>query len=90
MTIARKLRVTGKVQGVFFRTWTQQQASQLNVCGWVRNCPDGSVEAHVEGEEKAIDELIERLMKGPSQASVDDVDVGAAECENSTGFQVRF
>jgi len=49
MAAARHVQVTGRVQGVFFRGWTQEQAERLGVNGWVRNCPDGSVEAHLEG-----------------------------------------
>ena len=51
VTTARHVLVTGRVQGVFFRAWTDEQAQRLHVNGWVRNCPDGSVEVHLEGEE---------------------------------------
>ena len=55
MTIARHISVTGRVQGVFFRSWTREQADALEVTGWVRNCPDGRVDAHLEGEEAAVE-----------------------------------
>ena len=52
--IARHLSITGRVQGVFFRAWSREQADQLGVRGWIRNRPDGHVEAHVEGDEAAV------------------------------------
>jgi acylphosphatase len=48
--LAKHVRVTGRVQGVFYRAWAQGQARELGVSGWIRNCPDGSVEAHLGGE----------------------------------------
>ena len=86
---ARHVRVTGRVQGVFFRDWTRQQAQQLQLTGWVRNCSDGSVEAHFEGDEAAIDRLIERMREGPSAARVQDVQVEKAEPEGAGRFEVR-
>ena len=53
-TIARHVRVTGRVQGVFFRAWAQGEARELGVSGWIRNLRDGAVEAHLEGEEAAV------------------------------------
>ena len=61
--VARHVRVTGRVQGVFYRAWTREQAHALGVHGWVRNCPDGSVEAHAEGDEQAVEELVVRMSK---------------------------
>jgi acylphosphatase len=89
MRIARHLRVRGLVQGVCFRAWTRQEARALDVAGWVRNCPDGSVEAQLEGEEAAVDELIERLRHGPAHARVDEVEVGNCPARELTGFEVR-
>jgi acylphosphatase len=81
--------VTGRVQGVFFRGWTQQQANELGVTGWVRNCPDGNVEAHLAGEEKAVLQLIERLHDGPPSAAVSRVDVTDCDLEPIDRFEVR-
>ena len=86
---ARRVRVTGRVQGVFFRAWTQQQARELGVKGWVRNAEDGSVEAHLEGDEAAIKALIDKLHEGPPSAEVEDVEVDEAEAERLSGFEVR-
>ena len=89
MRIGRHVRVTGRVQGVFFRGWTQQQANELGVAGWVRNCRDGSVEAHLAGEESAVLELIERLQQGPPSAVVGRLDVESSVPSEDTGFEVR-
>ena len=88
MTIARHVRLTGRVQGVFFRQWTCEQARALGVTGWVRNCPDGSVEAHVEGQESKVTDLIERMRRGPAAAHVDNLETGHAELSDSASFIV--
>jgi len=67
------LTINGWVQGVFFRTSTVQEATRLRVKGWVRNCPDGSVEVVAEGNKKKIDELIEWCHQGPAGAQVRNV-----------------
>ena len=67
--------VSGRVQGVFFRQKTKQQAESLGVNGWVRNLPDGRVEAVFEGEEEAVKALVEYCHHGPSSARVKNVDV---------------
>jgi acylphosphatase len=87
--IARRVRVTGRVQGVFFRAWTRDEARGLAVNGWVRNCADGSVEAHVEGDEAQVQALIERLNQGPPHARVDRIDVTEAPLDHQASFEVR-
>ena len=87
--IARHVTVTGRVQGVFFRAWTKQQADALGVTGWVRNCPDGRVDAHVEGEDSAVQRLIDQLRRGPSAAQVEDVHVWDVETFDFDDFEVR-
>ena len=89
MTIARHVRVTGLVQGVFFRAWTREEAEKAGVTGWVRNSPDGSVEAHPEGEEGAVNRLIDLIGDGPPSARVANVRVRDAEVEGATAFEVR-
>jgi acylphosphatase len=86
--VGRLVRVTGRVQGVFFRAWTQQQANSLGVSGWARNCPDGSVEAHLAGEESVVQQLIERLHDGPSAATVVHVTVSTVEPGPGGRFEV--
>lgn len=87
--VARHVSVTGRVQGVFFRAWMRDQAVELGVTGWVRNCPDGPVDSHIEGEEAAVEHLIERLRRGPPAARVDDVHVRNVELCDFDDFDVR-
>ncbi len=86
---ARRVRITGRVQGVFFRAWTRSQAIELGVAGWVRNADDGSVEAHLEGDEAAVKALIDRLQAGPPAADVEQVEVELAGAEGFDRFEVR-
>jgi len=68
-----RLRIEGMVQGVFFRASAQEEAGRLGLKGWVRNCPDGSVEVVAEGERKKIDDLVGWCHHGPPGASVNNV-----------------
>lgn len=65
--------VSGDVQGVGFRYSTRERARELGVAGWVRNLPDGSVEAEVEGEAGAVERMLAWLGRGPSDARVASV-----------------
>jgi acylphosphatase len=67
------LVVTGRVQGVFFRAAMREQADRLGVTGWVRNEPDGSVRAHLEGPSEAVETLVAWCAQGPPAARVEDV-----------------
>lgn len=87
--VARHVSVTGRVQGVFFRGWTQDQAKEFGVTGWVRNCPDGRVDMHIEGDEVAVQQLIERLRQGPPAARVEDIHVWEVELFDFDDFEVR-
>ena len=87
--VARHLSIRGRVQGVFFRAWSREQAEELGVSGWIRNRPDGHVEAHVEGDRAAVEQIIERLRKGPPAAEVDDLRTWDADVFDFTGFEVR-
>jgi acylphosphatase len=69
------IRVTGRVQGVWFRAWTRSQAETLGVSGWVRNCPDGTVEALLCGPPAAVDSLVAACRRGPPAAQVAAVEV---------------
>lgn len=67
--------VTGTVQGVYFRQNTKQEADQCGVRGWVRNLPDGRVEAVFEGDDASVNEVIKWCHAGPPKAKVTDVSV---------------
>jgi acylphosphatase len=84
------LHASGLVQGVYFRQYTKQKAKSLGVFGWVRNLPDGRVEAVFEGEETQVKELVEICQKGPSKARVDHLEVAwEAFSGEFDGFYVR-
>lgn len=81
MKISRRLRIHGRVQGVYFRESMRQRAEQLNLTGWVRNRSDGSVEALVQGEATAVDAMLEWAHRGSDSARVVRVDVETADHE---------
>ena len=86
-----RLEIYGKVQGVFYRASTRDKARQLGVAGWVRNRPNGSVEALAEGSEEAVEKLVKWCHDGPQHARVDRVEVtDESDSEQTlTGFEVR-
>ncbi len=82
--------VSGIVQGVGFRYFTKRVAEQLNLCGWVRNLPDGRVEIEVEGSEDALKEFLSLIKKGPSLARVDEVVIKETDVKGYKHFEIRF
>jgi acylphosphatase len=72
-TMAIRVRITGRVQGVWYRGWTVDHARRLGLSGWVRNRRDGSVEAVFSGPERALRAMIELCRQGPPAARVSDV-----------------
>lgn len=86
--VTRHLIIHGRVQGVGFRNYIEYKARQLEVCGWVRNRSDGSVEAVVSGKPAAIVAIIECARRGPRAAQVSAVTVSAATGDFA-GFEVR-
>ncbi|MBK1667956.1 acylphosphatase [Rhodovibrio sodomensis] len=80
------VRIHGQVQGVWFRGWTVDAASQRGLHGWVRNVHDGTVEAVFAGDDAKVDEMVERCHEGPPAARVSKVDVSEAEAPVETGF----
>ena len=84
-------RITGRVQGVGFRHFTRQTARRLDLSGWVRNEPDGSVRLEAEGPHDAVEQLLEAVHEGPPAARVDEVDTDARNPTGSTeAFRVRY
>lgn len=81
--------VSGRVQGVGYRYSTVDEASRLGISGWVRNLPDGRVEAVFEGSEAAVEAMIGWCHKGPPAAVVRDVAVKYETPEGLQGFQAR-
>lgn len=70
-----RVLISGKVQGVFFRAYTEEEANRLGVKGWVRNLPDGRVEAVFEGEDEAVDKMIAWCHRGSPHSKVTQVEV---------------
>ncbi len=87
--ISIKGRVTGKVQGVGFRYFTQQHAIELNVAGYAKNCNDGSVEFLLMGNEQSVNKMLEFVKVGPQHALVKNVQFEKLESiELAIGFQI--
>jgi acylphosphatase len=85
-----RVRVSGQVQGVFFRDSTRQKAEELGLAGWVRNVPDGQVEALFEGPSAKIREMVHWCEEGPQRASVENVDTDFESADGDLeGFEVR-
>jgi acylphosphatase len=90
MIVARRLSIHGRVQGVFYRGWTVETARGLALVGWVRNRPDGTVEALVQGEDAAVERFVALAGQGPSAARVERVEaVGIAPDESLAAFTQR-
>ena len=87
--VCRRFLVSGRVQGVAYRAWTQQQAVALKLTGWAANLPDGRVEVLACGEPDAIERLLPQLRKGPPAARVTGVEEGAGETLTLSRFAIR-
>ena len=90
MSKAVTVKVTGRVQGVAFRWHAVWEAERLGVRGWVRNEPDESVAAHLEGDDEAVEAMVAWCRRGPSYAVVRDVAVTAARPTGATSFDIRY
>lgn len=87
--IGRRVIVSGDVQGVFFRQSCRQEARALGVSGWVRNRADGTVEAVLEGEAGAVEQVLAWMRTGPPSATVTDVHARPEEPSGVRGFSIR-
>jgi acylphosphatase len=81
--------ISGRVQGVWFRGWTLEQARHHGVDGWVRNRRDGSVEAVIAGEDARVDEMLEACRHGPPMARVTDVRCFEHDASVERGFHPK-
>jgi len=90
MIVARRYVIAGRVQGVGFRYFAQATGVREGVHGWVRNLPDGRVEAQIEGDADAVERVEAALRRGPSSSRVDEVNVDEqAPTGRATGFTIR-
>ena len=85
--IAKRLLIRGRVQGVGFRAWAVQRARELGLDGWVRNRPDGTVEALIAGDTPAVEEMARLCRRGPRMAEVKSIDEDLAEPPPDPGFR---
>lgn len=85
----RKIRVEGKVQGVYYRASAKQQAMNLGIKGFVKNEADGSVYLEVEGEEDALDKMVNWCKKGPGLARVSNVAIEKDALRNFVSFDIK-
>ena len=84
---AKRLRIAGLVQGVGYRDWMVREAGRLGVDGWVRNRGDGSVEALVQGDVAAVEELLRACRRGPPGAAVSLIHEDLVDVEEGIGFR---
>ena len=87
--IRYKIKVKGKVQGVFYRASTQAKAKELGLSGWVKNADDGSVLIEAEGEDQKLQKLLEWCRQGPGAAVVNDVEYEEIEPHGKNGFEIK-
>jgi acylphosphatase len=83
------MKITGLVQGVFFRQNTKQKAQELGINGWVRNCEDGSVEVEAEGDETMLKVFIQWCHRGPQRAVVKKVEQEEIQGKGYVEFEIR-
>jgi acylphosphatase len=84
-----QVRISGRVQGVGYRAWMRQQAIRLGLSGWVKNLPNGDVEALLCGPSQAVEQMLAACRKGPRFAEVVALEVGEAELPLSEDFAIR-
>ena len=89
MAVTRRLRIHGRVQGVFYRGWSVETARALGLRGWVRNRHDGSVEMLIRGDKERVERMIARCREGPPAARVDRVDAVEDSEEAPAAFEAR-
>ena len=88
--ISVHVRVSGRVQGVFYRAYTKAQAQELGVKGWVRNVPGGGVEAVLEGERQKVGELVSLMKTGPEGSMVSGLELSELKCKGYEDFKIIY
>ncbi|MFP4380131.1 MAG: acylphosphatase [Candidatus Sumerlaeia bacterium] len=87
----KKLRISGRVQGVGFRYYTQNTAQKMGVTGWVRNASDGTVEAEAQADKETLERFIGKVRKGPPASSVDKIDASKSSVhKGESGFRISY
>ncbi|MFB3764664.1 MAG: acylphosphatase [Methanotrichaceae archaeon] len=90
MSLCVHVRVSGMVQGVFYRAFTRDKALGLGINGWVRNIPGGGVEAVLEGERQKIGELLAMMKKGPASSMVSGIELSEIRCKGYEDFKIIY
>ena len=93
MQVKYYARAFGRVQGVGFRYFVQYSAVALQICGWVRNCDDGSVDMYLNGDREAVEQLLRKIRKGSMWIQVDSLEViplEDGEAPDAHGFSVKY
>ena len=88
--IAVHVRVSGRVQGVYYRAFTRERAIALGVKGWVRNVPGGGVEAVLEGERKQVGELLKSMKSGPTGSLVLGMELSELQAKDYEDFEIEY
>ncbi len=88
--ISVHVRVSGRVQGVYYRAFTQDKAKELGIKGWVRNIPGGGVEAVLEGERQKVGELLRLMKSGPAGSMVLGMEFSELESKGYEDFQIEY
>ena len=88
--ISVHVRVSGRVQGVFYRAYTKAQAQELGVKGWVRNVPGGGVEAVLEGERQKVGELVGLMKTGPEGSMISGLEISELKCKGYEDFKIIY
>lgn len=84
------VRVSGRVQGVYYRAYTRDRAKSLGVNGWVRNIPGGGVEAVLEGERQQVGEMLKAMKSGPSGSVVLGMELSEIEAKGYNDFEIKY
>lgn len=83
------VRISGKVQGVFYRVWTKGTADDLGLSGWVKNNRDGSVEAVFSGDADNVEQMLNLCLSGPPEAEVSNIEILAESVSCESGFEIQ-